>query len=485
MKKALIFSLALLLAGGVAYANYCARDVVPAATLLVPYVTVDLDALSGQPDPNGKTTILGVTNVSREAVIIHITAWDATSVARIDFNEILSGYDVWQINFRDLLNGRFDIFDTSRTDFTLTGAPATATFDPFEWGPDGRGQGGQDGNTATQPVGENLEVPQNRSAILAADCVEGPPPYGNRPELATMIQDALGTPFLSVPKVHAGCGTLGLRGDKQSYPATITGDPLFFYVTVDVVRQCNLRFPSDDVYWTSNYPTQENVLIGDVLYFDGTNRYSEAFPAVHIEADLDYAAAVFNFYEEKTSPVADPFVDREPLATAFGFRYADDDAAGLGTNAILWKNFAEFTAGGAVDDCGSYLYYAWDNDERSLSRTTQPISGLPSGGLDRNQFPWETQSVAISDEYFDLPANYGWILFVLPPSYPMAGGIYTDPTTATAVSDRPYMGWMGVQLTFGNYSAGVEAATMANAHCFPNQTLPFLGANNGVAPVWP
>ena len=56
MKKIFAVTLvaALALFAGSAYANFCARDVVPASTLLVPYVVV---GMSGNvPDPAGYTT---------------------------------------------------------------------------------------------------------------------------------------------------------------------------------------------------------------------------------------------------------------------------------------------------------------------------------------------------------------------------------------------------------------------------------------------
>lgn len=455
MKKALVLSLALALVGGAAYANFCATDVVPAATLLVPYVVVDVDA-AGVPDPTGQTTLFGITNVSRDAQIVHVTAWDAESIPRIDFDVILSGYDVLQINWRDFLNGRFDLFDTSKTNFTAT---APLTFDPFEWGPDGRGQAG------------GLTAPANRSAITSTQCPTVPP-YGNRSDLAATIRSLL-TGVLYA-RDHAGCDDPNdLRADVARYPETITDDPIFFYVTADVVSACNLNFPNEDAYWTT-YQTTRNVLIGDVIYLNQAANYSEAMPAVHIEASTIYEPAFLGFYEEKVA--VDTY--REPLGTAFAFRYANDAANGITSSVILWKNFSEFYSNGDVDDCGSYLYYAWDNDERSLSRTTEPISGLPTGGRDPNQFPFETQKVPLTDDYFDLPASYGWMLFVLPPAYFLSPG-WVDPSTATAVTDQLYMGWAGLQFVYGTYSAGFEAATMANTHCFPFEVLPQLGANNG------
>jgi len=473
MKKVIILGLALALVGGVAYANFCARDAVPAATLLFPYVVVDVD-LAGAPDPAGYTTITGVVNVSRAAIIVHFTAWDATSVPRIDFDEILSGYDVLQINWRDFLNGRFDLFDTSATNFT---AAAPYTFDPFEWGPDGRGQ---------PTSGDTLTTAQNRNGITTSMCTTVPP-YGNRSDLATTIRSLLTGVLKAYP--HDGCGTTrSLRADKTYWGANLTAAPIFFYVTADVVSACNLSFPTDTAYWTT-FASNRNVITGDVFYLKppGTaGGYSESYPAIAIESAASIArATTFPFYGEKTTSET----HREPLATAFGFRYFNSAADGVTSNVILWKNFHEITVDDTVDDCGSYMYYAWDMDERSLSTTTQPISGLPTGGLDPNQFPLETQKVPLNNSYFDLPATYGWMLVLLPPSYINAAG-WSDPTTDTTVTYRfgaypigaigGYMGWAYTQVIYGTYSTGLEAWTMASYWCYTGQVLPQLGANQGL-----
>ncbi|MBZ5588380.1 MAG: hypothetical protein LAO05_07445, partial [Acidobacteriia bacterium] len=134
MRKTIILALALALVGGMAYANFGSRDTVPAATLLVPYIVVDT-LPSGVPDTNGYTTLTVVTNVSSIKQIIHITVWGADSSPVIDFDEVLSGYDVWSINWRDLVTGNFQNFDT--------GDPSDGFWDgtvedpaPTPWGPD-------------------------------------------------------------------------------------------------------------------------------------------------------------------------------------------------------------------------------------------------------------------------------------------------------------------------------------------------------------
>jgi len=447
MKKILVLVAVLALFSGAAYANYCARDVVPAATLMVPYIAVGMTGAA--PNPNGATTLFAITNVSREAQIVHVTVWDAESNPEVDFDVILSGYDVWTINWRDFLNGRFDLFDTSRTAFGNT-----PSRDPFEWGPDGRDTVGITGI---------LTTPEDRNIVPSTNCVV---PYGNLSPLSSTIINKLSDVIFA--RAHEGGWCYDPYAPirpayEDDWLSKIDGSTLFFYATADVVDNCNTAFPDTIAYW-QNYGNDENVLIGDVIYLDASNNYSEAMPAVHIEASA--TAAPPNFYLPATGED-----NREPLATAFAFRYADAAPLGVTSSVVMWKNFEDFEDFGAadetIDDCGYYLYYAWDENEHSLSRT--PSSG-PSGfefdDIDPNEFPYETQEVPLSTENFDL-YQFGWMLVVFPPSYDFTPDI--DVPAAQA--------WAAVRFKFGTYSAGMEAATMANAHCFGGQVLPALGVN--------
>ena len=77
----------------VASANVCAFDAVPAATLLFPFVEYDY-AGGGV----GGTTLISITNFSSEAQVVHLTLWTDYSLAILDFNILLTGYDVQTIN---------------------------------------------------------------------------------------------------------------------------------------------------------------------------------------------------------------------------------------------------------------------------------------------------------------------------------------------------------------------------------------------------
>jgi len=463
-KFTVLFAVALAVFAGSAYANFCARDVVPAATLLVPYAAVG--HTGGVPDANKPTTLFSITNVSSNATIVHVTLWDAKSNPELDFDVLLSGYDTWQINFRDVMLGRFDLFDTAATAFT-------GNRQPFEWGPDGR-----DANApGTWPNTGVLPVAENRNVAPLTGCTN--PPYGDLSSLSATIVGKFIDVLLPYP--HNGC-TLPIRPDRTSWTTILGNDPIVFYATADVTDACSLLFPASAGYWGPGPGDYRNVIIGDLVYFDPVNNYSEMMAAVHIEADQDWTDSLRTFYGKyrTTDPLTDPGADyREPLATAFAFRYVDE-APTFSSNVIVWKNKTEFVTGPKVDDCGRYLYYAWDHNEHSLSRTAQ---GGPSGfnftDRDPNQFPFETQSVALTASQFDLYANLGagtnnigWMLLVFPPSYNFAD---TNPAGSADTQ-----AWVGLTFKYnigGNkFSAGMEAATMANAHCFLTQTLPTLGA---------
>ncbi len=443
----------LCCAGGRVWAAFCAQDAAPAATLLFPYIEVSVSP-NGTVDPAGQTTISHIVNVGSQTVVVHFTVWDLVGVPRFTFDEILSGYDALLINWRDVVSGRGDLFDTSRSDFTAT---LPLTRDPHEWGPDGRYQDG------------GLTTPENRSAVSGAQC-PGPPPHGDRSDLAPVIFSLLRGSQLAREEIP--CQGNRPRAELISAAHLLNASRLVFYATADVVSTCTTLFPSDPAYW-GGVALPANVLTGQLVFLNARARASEMMPAVHVEASAA-SGAVAGFYEEKTAGAK---TGREPLATAFAFPYRNDQV--VQTNLIFWKNFDELdrlddpAAGvwGNPSDCGSYVYYAWDMDERSLSFQRYGEDGVAR--YDPNQLPFATQKVPLTREYFDLPGEAGWMLVVLPPSY---GSAFVDPTPdGKGWLQRPYMGWAAFQIVYGDYSAGSEATTMANALCDPTQTLPHLG----------
>ncbi len=451
MKKTLILGLALALVGGVAYANFCARDVVPASSLLVPYAVVDLNA-DGSPDTNGYTTLFAVTNVSSTFELVHFTVWSAESNPVVDWDELLTGYDVWTINFRDLLTGHFDFFDTGMARLHPAGPPQ-----PY-------------GPTTNEAGIVNPLAAADDPAVPVANCNF---PYGYHANYGTTIVGNLQNDINAQTVQDAsGCKPAGTAIANPPWLQGLGKAPVFFYVTADVVGACNQAFPDETGYWTGNlggkYPIDRNVLIGDVIWVNSTLTYSESMPAVHLEADPTAAHAGFNAFYDRYTP-AGVYDDREPLGTAFAFRYIN---VGATSQVIVWKDHSEADDPdvGTTQACLPYAYYAWDEQENAIARS----GGGPSGFnvAEPNVIPFETQSAPLNAANFDglNSTTNGWVMLVFDPSIPAN----VDTSTVTQA-------WVAVRYLAGGYSTATEAAVLANTNCFTNQILPQLGINTWAA----
>ncbi|MGE5235281.1 MAG: hypothetical protein ACM3O7_02890 [Acidobacteriota bacterium] len=462
MKKVLIFALAAALMGGAAYANFCARDAVPSATLLVPYIVVDMNA-DGTPNDQGYTTLLAVTNVSASKQLIHVVVYNAWSKGVVDFDEVLSGYDEWLINFRDLVAGRFDLFDT--------GSPSTG-FWTGTVGSIGSPFGPSTNNSAA--TGRLIDMEDTDYATPSnAGCGF---PWGDLSAYAGIIVSGLSSPLDTFSSEDASCFAAGATVPTTgTWLAGLTAAPLFFYATVDTVNVCSGFFPDQDAgYWTPEVPNQNNVLVGNIFYLNNMSNYSESVPAVHIEADTDWMTSEsYGFYSHLRLPLTDSSADdREPLGSAFAFNYFN--SGGVTTELEVWKNQSDnFLPGGDVSACVRYLYYAFDMNENSKARTINTCpSGLCFGNPEPNVLPFQTQKVAVTAANFDgLMTGDGWMLLVFDPAIPF--------NYAGSSNDDDVQAWAAAKYNWGTYSTSVEAATLANTYCFTDQVLPALNTYDG------
>ncbi|MGV8042253.1 MAG: hypothetical protein AB2L07_20110 [Thermoanaerobaculaceae bacterium] len=455
--------LVLSLVAAPALAVFCARDVVPAATLLVPYVEV---AMNGTvPDRERTTTILRVTNTAPEATLVQLIVWDALGEPVAVFHAALSGYDMWTVDFADVLEGRWSRFDTSRSASAFPNVEtATLTRIPFEWGPDGRSSAIPVWAPFTSPWSRGLPAPQRTSELDGGGCGM---PYGDTvgQMYAPLIVDKLRDPLFA--RGHGGCpgspNQVVVR-HTSDWLYTLTANPVFFYATVHVVRMCSTLTPADAGH-AGLVAADRSVLLGELEYLDPARGTLELGPAVHLEAASSQAqiAAVGPF--EARTGLEDR---REPLATAFAFHYANDASAV--SQLVVWTPFVELAAGTPADDvrdCGAYMYYAWDEDEHVITRgvmcPTWPCCG---GDIDPNELPFATQRVPLNNAHFDFPATAGWMMLILPPSYagftqdptPRSGGAYPHYQAAVAVRTV-------VQTGGGTGASWAEAAVVGNAQC--------------------
>ena len=482
MKKYLaVLAIAAMVVGGasVTYAAVCATDVVPAATLLFPFVQLDYN------NPvDGDTTLFAITNVSSEAQIVHVTVWTEYSTAILDFNILLSGYDVQTMNIRDILiNG--DLPNTGSAysptldyDFTKPFDPVNGTTTPFQDGPVS-----YNNDAYTGPAPADLPGAEGTSALDASGaCSPNNPSYPDYPiigasTLAT-FQD-----YLTLFQLYAQYGLLA-HTDCDIYNAYNIGDwwetrtladPTWMYITADVVQACNKEFPSSAAYWTAQLIDYDNVLIGDVFWVNNNARFSEADNAVHIEA-ADPQTVLLNhaFYDGvEANGAADGINGREPLPTAWAMRYIGVGSSAMDTYIRAWKNWNDIypyydgnnnLIGYNAADCLAYTLYMWDEDENFKTTSDDPWSAPGIGTLIPNFLPIETQEVKA--DQFNTPDADGWMLFIWPSS-----NINIEPDF--------YEAWMGVKYAaYGNYSAALSGAVIANYNCFPNQVLPNLGLND-------
>jgi hypothetical protein len=493
MKRFLTLALAgalVLGVGSVAYANVCAFDPAPAATLLFPFVSYNYDA-----GANGYNTLMAITNVSADAQIAHVTLWTDYSTAILDWNILLTGYDVVTFDIRTILeNGQL---------------PITVS-DPLD--PDYISGGGvfSDG-----PWSENNELVEADIPIPFPDpplpeetdtlnCLPSAEAYPGRFRDEQIDEFILGFFQEWLTASQAGVNYFndctGSLDDNYQIPGTWwtdrgVSDDTWMYITVDVVDVCRKSFPDSPTYFvdpaSGGEALPDNVLIGDVIWVDRFNRFSEIDNAVHLEADTAIGAVAttnlvdprfpVTFYSRYSNP-NDVSDYREPLPTAWAMRYTYGT---LGDGTVLKTYIRAFktTVGANLDDlivvgflppdelvslnCVAYTLYAWDDDEQVISAESADPWSRPGTAavVVENLLPLETQEV--DAEQFTTVDNSGWFLFVWPWSN------VQDPAIALH-----YQTWMGVKyVAEGLYSGFRSGAVMANWNCFDDQILPDLGVN--------
>ena len=517
MKRYLTMALVGVLAlglGSAAYAVECAVDAVPASTLLFPFVSYDY--VQGAVDNSGQTTLFAITNVSSDAQIVHITVWTDYSVAILDFNLTLTGYDVQTINIRDILrDGILPSDDIGANEWEDGSGNGNAGGTPFDDGPYSTFNELWDGDLDTFFAANGLDTPEYTGGLNCnpATWVSSPINYraennGNIP--AGTLDIFMGYLMSSQTAVtgYVGCDGVGpIWVAPEDFPngTWFTNQDhraTWLYITADVVGACNKDLPDGSLgyFTTADGVLTQNVIMGDQIWLDSGNNFSEADNAVHLEA-VDSATAA-NWTPSPVTGAPTSFYHRyhlgagtslrEPLPTAWAFRYMLSEAASANTWVRAWKggtesgivvDLADSTTGSTIDGpgpaelyaatCIPYTYYTWDEDENvnavgpgfeppwSGGPTDEPIP-VP------NLFPLETQEVPISEFFIvqDTEGNgFGWMMVIWPLSNYDGSNPVIDEYDA-------YQTWMGVKYAaFGQYTSGFSAAVMANYNCDSGQTL--------------
>jgi hypothetical protein len=439
-------------------AEICTIDDVPAATLLLPYFEVDLQNL------DCINTLFSINNASAAAAIAHVTLWTDQSIPTLDFDVYLTGYDVQTISVRDIFNGRLprtadrgaDAGDAASPSPPLgtTQAPNVNPFaGPFTPGsPTEFDFGGSSGLCVapyTNPVLDNFRV----TNLVAAHRGQNAPAYG---------------------------GCLGANyGDNL-----VRG-----YITVDLVTQCNLLFPSSATYFSGGIADNRNILWGDYVYVDPLNNSAQGETLVHVEAcptpsvgdgadDCPFAPGEYTFYGRYASVAGQD--QREPLATTFATRFVKGGLFSGGTSLVVWRDSKTVPTGvNGPYACGATNRPGWfplnQTDVVSFDEQENPqdlcftgdVVSPPLGGT-QTCFPLEAQRVNLaggnaigSDPSPD--ADFGWLYLNLNTN--VSGVTYpaADPNIAQA--------WVTTVMSAeGRFSVGYDAVQLDSA-CNPGNII--------------
>ncbi len=328
----------------------CSIDVVPAATLLIPYFEVDLD------NPGGKTTLFSVVNAFAAPHLVQVTIWTNWGIPALSFPVYLTGFDAQSFNLRDLLDGLLP-----------TTGPGISPSGEF---------------SAPDPLLAGCPAGAAVTAALSAD---------------------------SKAHVHAW-----LTGGQSpiSHDCAAAASPSGLatgYVTVDVVRSCSHLTPADAGYFgPQGVATDDNVLWGDFMLIDSAANTAKGDAAVHIVAEPNtYTPGQYTFYGRYVN--GDGSDHRRPLGTSYAGRILSGGAFGAGTEMLVWRD-TKAPAGKAVA-CGSQPAWApLSQGGMTMFDEQENASGLAAA---TDRLPLATQRLSMGDPSLVVPFNFGWFVIDL------------------------------------------------------------------------
>jgi hypothetical protein len=535
MKKlSVIIALVLLAVAGTGYAVSCAYDNVPGATLLVPYWRVSLNGATGAPIPSGGVdTLVSMINVSTPGLIAHVTVWNKYSRAVLDFNVPMTGKDVVAFSMRDIMNGKLNVNYTQVNNFlgSGTGDPcgvnlskSPAVYQPLT------GFGAQRFIRFSHP--EAISGPG--SDAFGSISVYLPDAFGG---FRNRVWDSLDESG-DITSLTSSSGANILDFDNPACFGSSNGDGVFKtdlsgYLTIDVVNYCTNYFPENTAFYDEDAIATDgwelprgcdasapelgrctqaftpNALIGDIFYIDtasqGGNISGDQAIAIEWSPELEWTAVFFpkTFFGKFVSksvcpgetfgtgcstgfaanvPVAFRFAGdgREPLGSRYGFRYLNDQTAGLQTWILVWRsdsyndtdgagdptdsptnNLCDWLAAGGPKGSGLYdddhqlIAAVYDNDENSFT------TGGPSGSTSLNKLYvfLETQRISLLGNGDLNPSGFkgGWV-----------DAQFQNPGATFAYNDLFGVdwnqAWVGVQHTAPGafLSVGHSAAELLN-----------------------
>lgn len=396
----------------------CSLDMAPAATLLLPYFEVDLR------DPAKRTTLFAIHNVRQASTVASVTLWTDLGVPTFHFNVYLTGYDIQTINLRDVFAGNL---------------PRTAS-------------AAQDPQDRLSPRGDF-----SQDVGLQACNGQLPPPVPPASVLAGLA--AAHTGLFSSP--YGGCA-------GQPFGDNVARG----FVTIDVVKTCTLRVPSEPGYFVAGVngdAADDNVLSGDFFLIDPTGNTAAGEQLVRIQAFPGrFTNGNATFYGRLVGHSG--IDDREPLADAWATRFVQHGSFSGGTDFLVWRDPGVSTQPFA---CGSHPSWypltiravTFDEQESSTAQgcpfpITCPPAQIPT------PFPAMAQRVSLAAASFDPAWNGG-----PPPPVPYDFG-WIDMVFDGAQAFQTSQAWTGVVMTSTNRFAVGFGTTPLESACNPVGSLP-------------
>ena len=352
----------------------------------------------------------------------------------LDFDVYLTGYYVQTMNMRDIVNGILP----KTADQNSDAGDATSN------------DGGDTGTVLGNPLDQSF--PGTTGPCIA-------PNYG--PLSAAFVTG------------HLQPALTGRASSLSNCVGVTYGDNIARgYVTVDVVNECNLDFPSTPGYFTS-VADFSNVLWGDYFYVEPGENFAQGETLVHIEScepgngytgfvgnGAGYCPFVpgdFTFYSRYVAQAGTD--QREGLASEFAVRYITGGLFSGGTDYIVWRDSRSTDIiGGSCPAPNDFAWYplnqelvvAFDEEENSeeLCVTESDVSP-PTGGV-QTCFPIEAgrYNVAASavpgSQTLGPTADFGWMFLDLDLAAPQPSQAWV--TAVMSAEGRFAVGFDAIQL---------------------------------------
>ena len=381
----------------------------PAATLLLPYFEVDINA----PTTTAVNTIYTVVNTSKYPQIIRSTIWTDLGYPVAWFDSFLTGYDVLSVSLYEVI---------ARGRFPMTNATVTP-------------------GSASAPNNANPNMQVDKSCLQYAGAIITEPVLGR-------FQRQL---------------TTGVRDDPDC-PIGTKHDHAIGYVTVDVINSCSLVSPLDAEYWTEAL-LYDNVLTGEYVRLNPdpeTGNYAGANPLVHIRAIPEGGVAgttpavafPYTFYDRYTPAGARKMDRRQPLPSTWAARWIEGGKTGFQTNLTVWREGVTGTSKAACDYAqNKALPVVKTNivrfDEHENATANAADMSTPA-----------SMAIPTTSSFFPAMSaagdHGGWMWMSLD------NGSRRASTTSYS-SHRPSQSWMIVQMSAeGRYAVDFDATWLAN-----------------------